>query len=259
MLVTLSLQRRSIHRLTHEDARKAWMDFRTAAGWKGYRPLLTAPDENMKLEKSGADALVYGLSLAPSNLSGHNVCAFSTPECRKGCVAYSGMGRYDSVTRARITKTRFLQSDPSAFTTLLIAELEKAQAKLGDRLAVRLNTFSDIPWEKVHPAVLVPGIRFYDYSKMWDRKSTPNYHLTFSASERTTDAQIMEKVATGENVAVVFRVGRTRPLPDSYLDIPVVNGDKTDVRFLDPRGVIVGLRAKGRMQTGDWKMVRDVR
>jgi hypothetical protein len=256
MLVSVSLQRRSIHPLTQADAKAAWAEFRTARGWKGYRPILTKPDENQKLEKSGADALVYGLSLAPAILSGNNVCAFSTPECRRGCVAFSGNGRYDKVTNARICKTQFLVADPSAFTTCVIGELEQARDKLGDRLGVRLNTFSDIPWETIHPAMLVPGIRFYDYTKDWSRTSTDRYHLTFSASERTTDEQIVDKVAQGENVAVVFRVGRTKPLPEKYLGIPVVNGDKTDVRFLDPKGVIVGLRAKGRMLTGDWKMVR---
>jgi hypothetical protein len=27
---------------------------------------------------------------------------------------------------------------------------------------------------------------------------------------------------------------------------PVVDGDETDLRFLDPKGVIVGLKAKGK-------------
>jgi hypothetical protein len=43
------------------------------------------------------------------------------------------------------------------------------------------------------------------------------------------------------NVAVVFDT-----LPTTYLGRPVVNGDDTDLRFLDPQGVVVGLKAKGR-------------
>jgi hypothetical protein len=35
-------------------------------------------------------------------------------------------------------------------------------------------------------------------------------------------------------------------LPQTYLGKQVVDGDATDLRFLDPRGVIVGLKAKGK-------------
>ena len=256
MLVTVALQRTTFHHVSPADARQAWSEHRTQAGFRSYGALLTKPAYNQKLEKSGADAAVYGLSLAPSNLSGNNVCAFSTPECRAGCVAFSGNGRYDRVTEARINKTRFLRADPSAFVALVRHETETAHRKLGDRLAVRLNTFSDIPWERLHPGIFVPGVPYYDYTKDWTRQSSDQYHLTFSVSERTTDDQILGKLEAGMNVAVVFRVGRTKALPEQYLGFPVVDGDKSDVRFLDPRGVIVGLRAKGRMLTGDWKMAR---
>jgi len=45
------------------------------------------------------------------------------------------------------------------------------------------------------------------------------------------------------NVAVVFR---NKILPETYLGYKVINGDKTDLRFLDEKGVIVGLYAKGK-------------
>jgi hypothetical protein len=34
-------------------------------------------------------------------------------------------------------------------------------------------------------------------------------------------------------------------LPSTWLGFPVIDGDRHDARFLDPAGVIVGLRAKG--------------
>ncbi|MGA1037994.1 MAG: hypothetical protein ACO3VQ_09310, partial [Ilumatobacteraceae bacterium] len=37
---------------------------------------------------------------------------------------------------------------------------------------------------------------------------------------------------------------RGAPLPQFYHGIPVVDGDIDDLRFLDPAGVIVGLRFK---------------
>jgi hypothetical protein len=35
-------------------------------------------------------------------------------------------------------------------------------------------------------------------------------------------------------------------LPETYLGLPVIDGDQSDLRFLDPQGVIVGLKAKGK-------------
>jgi hypothetical protein len=48
----------------------------------------------------------------------------------------------------------------------------------------------------------------------------------------------MEK---GANVAVVFK----DKLPRTWMDRRVIDGDKHDLRFKDPRGVVVGLVAKG--------------
>ena len=68
-----------------------------------------------------------------------------------------------------------------------------------------------------------------------------NYHLTFSKSEVTTDEQINRVIELGGNVAVVFR----DRLPKTYRGIEVVNGDDSDLRFKDKKGVIVGLIEKG--------------
>lgn len=43
------------------------------------------------------------------------------------------------------------------------------------------------------------------------------------------------------NVAVVFK----DKLPSKWMSRRVIDGDKHDLRFLDPKGVIVGLVAKG--------------
>jgi hypothetical protein len=37
---------------------------------------------------------------------------------------------------------------------------------------------------------------------------------------------------------------------------PVINGDETDLRFLDAKGVIVGLRAKGKARKDTTGFVR---
>jgi hypothetical protein len=167
-----------------DEARGRWDAFRVASGYAPGRPLLTQPDENMKLAK---DMVTYGLSLAQANTSGMtNVCPFSTPGCRAACVAKNGNGSFKSTQDARILKVRFLLADPSAFVTLLAAEIDKAVAKHGDQLRVRLNTFSDIRWEDVAPWLFTerPHVNFYDYTKDWTRNPPANYRLTLSVSER---------------------------------------------------------------------------
>ena len=52
----------------------------------------------------------------------------------------------------------------------------------------------------------------------------------------------MRRVKTGQNVAVVFR---SKDIPKVWKGLNVFNGDITDLRFLDPKNVIVGLYAKG--------------
>ena len=49
----------------------------------------------------------------------------------------------------------------------------------------------------------------------------------------------------GINVAVVFTTSRSEALPETWNRFPVIDGDLHDCRFLDPTGVVVGLRAKG--------------
>ena len=92
-----------------------------------------------------------------------------------------------------------------------------------------------------------PGLQFYDYTKNPNRiaanlegRMPANYHLTFSRSEEN-DKVALSILQSGGSVAIVFTA-----LPAAFAGAPVVNGDETDLRFLDPRGCVVGLKAKGR-------------
>jgi hypothetical protein len=103
-----------------------------------------------------------------------------------------------------------------------------------------------------------PEVQFLDYTKNPARMMKfikggmpANYHLTFSQSEE--NAEDCKKVlAAGGNVAAVFAPldkkakKRTFEFPESWEGHKVFNGDDTDLRFLDPQGQIIGLRAKGR-------------
>lgn len=238
-------------------SRRAWAKYRQDNGRKSYQPLLTAPTDNHKLALSGKAS--YGLSLAQASLSGFNVCPKSTPTCRAGCVAKAGNGGFNSVVQGRILKTQFLLEHPEAFVSLLSDEIHKAKARKGD-ISVRLNVFSDLPWHQLTPWLFEvhSDVQFYDYTKVWDRidQVPVNWHLTLSASERTSLADVIRATESGNNVAVVFDASRTQELPGALWNTEgpmagyatIIDGDVSDDRPSDPRGVVVGLRAKGVMR-----------
>ena len=88
---------------------------------------------------------------------------------------------------------------------------------------------------------MFPSQTFYDYTKLQNRVNLPpNYHLTFSRSEENYAAVDM-MMAQGYNTAIVFD-----SLPAVYNGYKVIDGTETDLRFLDPKNVIVGLLAKGK-------------
>ena len=205
---------------------------------------------NAKLEKGEKMGwLTLGLSLAPANLSGRNFCPHASKGCTMACLYTSGHGRFDGVKNARLERSRFFLSRRAEFLAQLIAEIrkgEKAAAKKGMKLAVRLNVMSDLPWHNLIDMSEFPNVQFYDYTPnikralQWAAGELPaNYHVTFSRKEDNSGA-VQLAVAAGVNVATVFDA-----VPTEYAGRPVVDGDVSDLRFLDQRGVIVGLKAKG--------------
>ena len=120
---------------------------------------------------------------------------------------------------------------------------------------MRLNGATDLAWEGLSPETFTanPDIQFVDYTKSPKRalahatgKMPRNYHLTFSRSE-TNEAQCLEVLAAGGNVAVVS----SQPMPDAYLGAPVIDGDESDLRHVDPPGVVVWLSPKGAKAKAD--------
>jgi hypothetical protein len=99
---------------------------------------------------------------------------------------------------------------------------------------------------------MFPSVQFYDYTKLANRKALPaNYHLTFSLAENN-EVQAFAALANGLNVAAVFR-----KVPAVFMGAAVVDGDETDLRFLDPKGVIVGLKAKGKAKRDTTGFVKE--
>ena len=192
------------------------------------------------------------LHLAPFKLSGKNVCPSASKECAAACLNTAGRGQMGSVQKARIRKTKLFWKNRQEFMQQLDQEIGKLKARAkrkGFKFAVRLNGTSDLAWERftwIQGQTLMqrhPDVQFYDYTKVLNRALAPlprNYHLTFSDSGSNYQ-ELAAAQKAGRNIAVVFR----DKLPRTYQGKKVIDGDKHDLRFHDPAGVVIGLVAKG--------------
>lgn len=207
----------------------------------------TGNTKTVKGEKKGY--MTFIMHLAPSRLSGYQTCPMASQGCAAACLNTAGRGRFTKTQEARIKKTRWFFEDRESFMGQLVKDIGAAIRKAGREgfiPTIRLNGTSDIRWETVRYwdrtiFEWFPNVQFYDYTKIPNRTNIPsNYHLTFSRSEEN-DNNAEAMLAAGMNVAVVFK-----SLPLTHFGYPVISGDETDLRFLDPKNVVVGLTAKGK-------------
>ena len=210
-----------------------------------FKLLSTANPKIQKGTKFGY--LSFILHLAPADLSGHNTCPKATVGCKSACLNTAGRGgmfkRGEStnvIQKARIRKTLQYFEQRDQFLADLEADIRKGikmAEKLGLKPAFRLNGTSDLSVEKWGIIEKFPTVQFYDYTKVLGRKVAhlPNYHLTFSKADGN-DADVKKALEQGMSVVAV------------YDEIPagVPSADETDLRFLDRKGVMLGLKAKGR-------------
>jgi hypothetical protein len=223
-----------------------------------FKLLSTANPKIQKGTKLGY--LSFILHLAPADLSGHNTCPKATAGCKSACLNTAGRGGMfkrgettNMIQKARIRKTKYFYEDRAGFMLDLAYDIQKGikmAEKLGLKPVFRLNGTSDLSWEKYEVPVfctknifeLYPNVQFYDYTKVLGRKvaDIPNYFLIFSQADGN-EADVSRAMEKGMNVAAVFD-----EVPETYMGKPVINADETDLRFLDPKGVIAGLKAKGK-------------
>jgi len=213
---------------------------------------------NAKTVKGDDEYVTAIMYLAPYTLSGQNTCPMAKlAQCHVGCLNTAGRGQFNMVQNARIKKTNWFFNDRHDFMVQLDKDIQRF-IKWCDRHkvkpAIRLNGTSDIRWENFSLARTgktvfdtFTCVTFYDYTKISNRKTKDikNYHLTWSYSEADVKyaAKYNDAILQGMNVAVVFRDKETTP--KTFLGLKVIDGDKDDLRFLDPKGVVVGLYAKG--------------
>jgi len=223
-----------------------------------FKLLSTANPKIQKGTKMGY--LSFILHLAPADLSGKETCPKRTVGCTAACLNTAGRGgmfkkgeKTNAIQKARIRKTKYFFEDREGFMTDLVSDIFKAKkmaAKLGLTPVFRLNGTSDLSWEKYDTGMggypdpdfmnifdVFPDVQFYDYTKVLGRKVSQykNYHLTFSKADGN-DADVTKALEQGMSVVAVYD-----RIPEG-----VPSADETDLRFLDPKGVMLGLKAKGR-------------
>jgi hypothetical protein len=222
-----------------------------------FKLLSTANPKIQKGTKLGY--LSFILHLAPADVSGYNTCPKATVGCKAACLNTAGRGGMfkkgettNTIQKARIRKARYFFEDRNAFMLDLYADIQKAirfAERKGLTPVFRLNGTSDLSWEKYELGAtgknifeLFPTVQFYDYTKVPKRKveGIDNYHLTFSQADGN-EKDANWAISKNMNVTVVFD-----KIPAEYKGREVFNADDTDLRFLDPKGVVLGLKAKGR-------------
>jgi len=212
-----------------------------------FKLLSTANPKTLKGE--GRGYVTYILHLAPADLSGYEVCAKRTAGCTAACLNTAGRGGMfkrgestNAIQKARIRKTKYFFENRDAFMSDLAVDIRKAikQAEKNGKVpAFRLNGTSDLAWEKYGIIEQFPNVQFYDYTKVLGRKikarGINNYHLTFSRAESNA-SDVVTALKEGMNVAAVYD-----QIPEG-----MYSADNDDLRFLDPKVGMIGLKAKGR-------------
>ena len=220
--------------------------------------LLSQPNSNPKVKKGNTKDSDYITTIMHLRPVSTRICPYQDiAKCKTACLNTAGLGGvYPSIQKSRQTKTDLFLNDRDTFMAMLYKDIEKFVRfceKKNKKPAVRLNGTSDIQWETIkHEGVTAfekfPQVQFYDYTKIPTRKIShiSNYHLTWSYSEaKQKYANYFDKLKY--NIAVVFS---SKTLPPMFKGLRVIDGDKTDMRFLDGnKRVVVGLKAKGKAKT----------
>jgi hypothetical protein len=223
--------------------------------------LLSAGTTNAKTKKNEAETYILYLAPARQNSTGKSVCPHATEGCTWACLFTAGLGAFSNVQQARIRKTDLFFENRNLFLNMLILDLNKINDKArreNKTIYVRLNGTSDLDFDKILKLSFRPSLqdfsnlKFYDYTKDKVRARVQassmhpnwidNYDVTYSRSEVSTDAELVSLLSEGVNVAVVFK----KDLPEHYLGFPVLDGDLSDLRYNDPKGYVIGLKAKGK-------------
>jgi hypothetical protein len=213
--------------------------------------ILSPGTTNAKLRKESEDVVSGIAYMAPADSADgrRNLCPWAG-NCAVVCISETGRMIMPNARKARVRKALLFLNDRAEWYRQIEADIDslirKANRENIATVAVRTDGTTDTG-AGIKLARLYPMVQFYDYTKSMKRAERfargelpDNYHLTFSRSETTSDYDVRRLVKMGVNVAVVFTT-----VPETYLQLPVFVGDKSDWRFKDPVGHVIGLTAKG--------------
>jgi len=233
--------------VTPENATRALIgDFLKSKGLYMPSSMLSVGNDSKTAKGKKYNYLTGILYLTPD----YDLCpASKLAKCDQACLVSAGRGKFNSVKAGRLNKTKIFRQYPNVFYELVrrdILKLEKKAERENLNFCVRLNGTSDI--DHTDFIASMPHVQFYDYTKMSTRKPLDNYHLTFSYSgaNKSYLKHVQKALDNKLNLAVVFS---DKNHPEKFLGLPVVNGDDTDLRFLDykleERQSVIALYAKG--------------
>lgn len=221
-----------------------------------YLGMVNNSSKHFKSGKFGT--MVYTIYLSPAKMSGYEVCPMRNVECTELCLNESGHNRMSSesnrINLSRIKKTKLFFENRDFFVNWMVDEIASAKRSAERKnmeFAVRLNNTSDLNPEMFQTKIngkwvnvleMFSDVQFYDYTKVPNRiklmEKYPNYDVTFSYDGYNLDT-CLTMLEKNVRVAMVFN-----KVPKTYMGIEVVDGDKNDLRYLDGKNVIVGLKFK---------------
>lgn len=237
---------------------------------------IDANAKTVKGQKKGYQTAV--LYLAPYVSSGYQVCPMAEKAgCWRTCLNTAGRGGMpiggtftspggielpnNAIQHARIRRTKMWIEKKAEFLELLEHEIElhlRGAKRNGLTPTIRLNGTSDIQWERVRVRdgktfmALFPDVQFYDYTKiakrLYDLTRPQNYYLCLSGSlaDANYHKRCVQACKDGHSTVWVARDETVKArLLSQMTASPAVDGDEHDLRFLDPKGAYVVLRAKG--------------
>ena len=222
--------------------------------YKPVKNLLSKGSTNAKTAKN--PQITYILYLAPytQNSKKINICPKASKGCSASCLFSAGRGSFSNVIASRVNKTEYFLHDKEKFILQLAGELVKINKKASketNQTLIRLNGTSDLDFVYLLKKYAnfdisnYNNLHFYDYTKILGKVKkyidNKNYTLTFSRAE-DNEAETIQALKIGSNVSAVF----SGDLPKTYKGFTVVDGDKTDSEMLAFKGIILGLKAKGK-------------
>lgn len=226
----------------------------------------------------------YCVYLAPANMAGRtkkgtriNVCPMSQ-HCKELCLNSAGHNKADILSNgkenikqsliniSRIKKTKLFYNDRDLYMDILIHEINRDRSyaeRHGMEFSVRLNGTSDLSPEIMKKdgkniLEIFPDVQFYDYTKVYNRtklmKFYPNYDITFSYDGYNWD-QCEQFLNDCGKVAVVFD---SETMPKTYKGYKVIDANGYDMRYLDPKGCIMGLEFHPIAKDGKVLYAKDI-